>query len=149
MTYQEFKKIVEDTGEYYVNEDEVSVFVMRKNFSRFSIRISKLIEDVAEFKIDGYGKNGGDLIRAALVLAETPLDEREPEKRYYLRHKLMSSLFDNSKAYLISKTPDVCYLGSIILCDKKQAQFTKKEIEDIKNEFDVTLSDFEMIEVKE
>lgn len=113
MTYQEFKKIVEDTGKYYVTEDDESVFVARNNVTRWSVRVSKNIEEFIEFAIDTYGRNDGDLIRAVLELAETPLDEREPEKKYYLLHA------------------------------------TKKEIEDIKKKYDVTLEDFEMVEVED
>lgn len=113
MTYKEFKQIVEDTGKYYVTEDEESVFIAEKNRSEWCIRISKLINKFIEFDVVSYGKEGGDLIRAVLELADTPLEKREPEKKYYLLHA------------------------------------TKKEIEDIKKKYGVTLEDFEMVEVED
>lgn len=149
MTYEEFKKIVEDTGKYYVTEDDNSVFVTMNHFSKWSIRISQRINNFTEFQIDAYGKNDGDIIRTVLEFAETPLEKRGPKKRYYLKHKFMVSELSNSRAYLILKNRDEYYLGSIILCDKQQATFAKKEIEEIKNKYDVTLSDFELVEVED
>lgn len=148
MTYEEFRKIVEDTGKYYVTEDEQSVFVTKTNHSHWSIRISKNVEAFIEFNFASYGKNDGDLIRAALELAETPLDEREPEKRYCLRHKFIVPMFGGFRAYLVSD--DGLYnLSSPTTFNKRKKTFTKKEIEDIKNEFGVTLEDFELLEVKD
>lgn len=148
MKYEEFKKVVENTGEYYVNEDVESVFITEKNHSKWCIRISKNVRAFIEFAFDAYGKNDGDLIRAVLNLAETPLDEREPEKKYYLRHKFIISMYSHLRAYLILNY-DVYYLGSPNQYPDHQSTFTKKEIEGIKNKFGVTLSDFEMIEVEE
>lgn len=146
MTYQEFKKIVEDTGKYYVTEDKESVFVTRNNVTRWSVRVSKNIEEFIEFAIDTYGRKGGDLIRAVLELAETPLNKRELEKKYYLRHKFIVPMFSCFRAYLVSD--DGLYkLSSPTTFNKRKKTFTKKEIEDIKNKYGVTLEDFEMIEV--
>lgn len=148
MTYQEFKKTVEDTGEYYVTEDEQSVFVTKTNRSQWSIRISKNVEAFIEFNISTYGKTDGDLIRAALKLAETPLDERVPEKRYCLRHKFLVSTLNVLGTYLIDRN-NVYSLGLLDYYPDHQTQFTKKKIEEIKNKYDVTLEDFEMIEVED
>lgn len=71
---------------------------------------------------------------------------RELEKKYYLRHKFLALTFSTLRAYLILDR-DEYVLGSADFNEKRKTQFTKKEIEDIKNEFDVTLSDFELIEV--
>ena len=145
MTYEEFKAAVEDTGKYYVTEDIDSVFVIRKNFSSGSIRISKNVVAFIEFKFDAYGKDEADLIRAVLELAETPLEKREPEKKYYLKHKFLGT---PPEVYLNIYEGEYLILNSI---ETKEAQttFTLKEIEDIKNKYDVTLEDFEMIEVEQ
>ena len=148
MTYQEFKKAVKDTGEYYVTEDEQSVFVTKNNFSKWSIRISKMIEEFIEFAFDAYGSDDIDLIRAVLELAETPLEKREFEKKYYLRHKFLVSTLNVLGTYLIDRN-NVYVLGLLDYYPDHQTQFTKKKIEDIKNKYGVTLEDFEMIEVED
>lgn len=71
---------------------------------------------------------------------------RELEKKYWLRHKFLTLTFSTLRAYLILDR-DEYVLGSADFNEKRKTQFTKKEIENIKKEFDVTLSDFELIEV--
>lgn len=148
MTYQEFRKIVEDTEGYYIDENMSSIFVNGINCASWCIRISKNVENFTQFKDRAYRKDDGDLIRAVLELAETPLGKREPEKRYYLKHKFIVPKFRSSRAYLILNY-DLYYLGSLNRFSDHQSIFTKKEIEEIKKKFDVTLEDFEMIEVED
>lgn len=148
MTYEEFRKIVEDTDSYSINENSSSLYVTWANCSNWSIRISKDVGNYVQCTNQVFRKEDYDLIRAALKLAETPLDKREPEKRYFLRHKFLITELSNERAYLVFKN-DVYYAGLPIFFKKQEAQFTKKEIEEIKNKYDVTLEDFEMVEVKD
>lgn len=148
MTYEEFKKIVEDTERYVVTEDINSIFVRNKYYADWSIRIAKTIEECLEFKDFIYRSNDIDIIRAALELAGTPLDKREPEKKYYLRHKFLVSTLNVLGTYLIDRN-NVYSLGLLDYYPDHQTQFTKKKIEEIKNKYDVTLEDFELIEVED
>lgn len=78
----------------------------------------------------------------------TPLNERREEKKYYLR---FAPLVDNGCfSYLNYTSP----LSCLKLSDRSQVpmhktQFTQKEIDEIKEKFKVTLSDFEQIPVEE
>ena len=82
-------------------------------------------------------------------LAETDPSEREEEKKYYLRHK-----------WIGRKSPSGDYLNYCDYYDEYQMyskgvgalytpQFTQAEINEIKERFNTTLEDFEMVEVEE
>ncbi len=81
-------------------------------------------------------------------LAETDPDDRGEEKKYYLRHK-----------WIGRKSPSGDYLNYCNNYDEYQMygkedgalytpQFTQAEITEIKERFNTTLEDFEMVEVK-
>ena len=79
----------------------------------------------------------------------TPIDEREEYKKFYLEHRYFR--FDNgSRKYLgmdlVKDKPD---LYSKITYRWVKNQFTKKEIDEIKEKFNTDLADFEMIEVED
>lgn len=150
MTYQEFKKIV-DTDRYDVTEtdDLISVVWKSKNkIYRNYINIYKSPFPTMEINFDVFDEDEVELLKNAVELAKTPLEERGPEKKYYLRHKFIVPMFSSFKACLILNY-DAYYLGSPNQYPDHQSTFTKKEIEDIKNKFDVTLEDFEIVEVEE
>ena len=77
----------------------------------------------------------------------TPIEEREKEKKYYLKHKfLMSNSGDN---YLNYRTYfDNWFLNNNTMYKNCRTQFTKQEIEEIKEKFNTSLDDFEIIEVE-
>ncbi len=81
-------------------------------------------------------------------LAETDLEDREEEKKYYLRHKWLTS--DNGFNYLNLYTDKNRYIietnGSF---NSFKTQFTLEEINKIKEKFNTNLEDFEMIEMIE
>ena len=77
----------------------------------------------------------------------TPPDEREEEKKFYLKHRWLNLDTDN---YLHLDVDDGCCM----LDDNEEFSFTKiklteKEIEEIKEKFDTDLNDFELVEVEE
>lgn len=87
------------------------------------------------------------MIKAAVKFAETPLDEREEEKEYYLKHRWLRS---RSKNMIVNKDClDEYFLSDEFQSDDYQTQFTLKEIEEIKKKFDTDLADFELVEVGE
>lgn len=80
--------------------------------------------------------------------ASTPPDERKEEKKYYLRHRW---IFDKDFYMYLRKTSyddKEMRLGIINFCGNDGLQFTLKEIEKIKKNFNTDLKDFEMIEVE-
>ena len=79
--------------------------------------------------------------------AKTPIEDREEEKKFYLRHKWLNLDTDN---YLHLDVDD----GSCMLDDDEEFSYTKiklteKEIKEIKKKFDTDLADFELVEVED
>lgn len=80
--------------------------------------------------------------------ARTPLDEREEPQKYYLRFTALTEIGDCN--YLnYCATEETIYLSNRITKIVAQTQFTQKEIDEIKEKFGLTLSDFEQIPVDE
>ncbi|MBS5989695.1 hypothetical protein [Anaerococcus hydrogenalis] len=81
--------------------------------------------------------------------AGTPVDEREEETRFYLEHRYFR-FHNGSRKYLgmdlVKDKPDLC---SKITYRWIKNQFTEKEIDEIEEEFDTDLKDFELVEVEE
>ena len=88
-----------------------------------------------------------EVVKAAAEYAETPLDERQEEKKYYLRHKFLYSGTNNYLNYVHSTKGRT--LSSKPQTDYIQTQFTQTEIDEIKEKCHTDLKDFEIIEVKE
>ena len=91
--------------------------------------------------------NVDKLFHLLVEYAETPPEDREEEKKFYLRHKWLNLDTDN---YLHLDVDD----GSCMLNDDEEFSFTKikltkKEIKEIKKKFDTDLADFELVEVEE
>lgn len=91
-----------------------------------------------------------NMIKAAVEFAETPPEDREEEKKFYLKHRFVTSSqsfpqklvwhYKNKVYQLVNNGWDnICY----------QSQFTLKEIEEIKKRFNTDLEDFELLEVEE
>ncbi|MFR3737115.1 hypothetical protein [Anaerococcus obesiensis] len=81
--------------------------------------------------------------------AATPVDEREEEKKVYLRHRYFRFHNGSSKYLgmnLVKDEPDLC---SKITYRWTKNQFTKKEIDEIKEKFNTDLKDFMPEEVEE
>lgn len=81
--------------------------------------------------------------------AATPVDEREEEKKFYLKHRWMRTINGFSRALKIDIDCGIADVGYICPSLGYKNQFTKKEIEEIKEKFNTDLKDFEMIEVEE
>lgn len=81
--------------------------------------------------------------------AETPVDERDEPKKYYLRHRYLRAK-DGSEQYLyISFGGGMPFLQKHIVTKLKKYKFTEKEIEELKDKLDTDLADFEEVEVEE
>lgn len=97
-------------------------------------------EELSEF----YRKR---LFNLLVEYASTPINEREEPLKFYLKFKIESP---NLRHYLNYDD----YYNSISLNTRNnlngyQTQFTQKEIDEIKEKFGVTLSDFEQLPVDE
>ncbi|WP_394271614.1 hypothetical protein [Anaerococcus nagyae] len=79
--------------------------------------------------------------------AKTPVEEREEEKEFYLKHRWIKGCVI---MYLYRNTLNgYCYLGDKKCRPHRQKRFTLKEIEEIKEKYDTKLEDFEIVEVEE
>lgn len=87
------------------------------------------------------------MIKAAVEFAETPIEDREEEKKFYLEHRYFR-FDDGSNKYLgIDLARYKADLYSKITYRWVNNQFTKKEIEEIKEKFNTDLADFKEVEV--
>lgn len=80
-------------------------------------------------------------------LAETDPQDREEEKKYYLKHKWISY---TGRQYLnLYINENKCSIDTKCSFDNIKTQFTLEEINEIKRKFNTNLEDFELIEVVE
>lgn len=79
--------------------------------------------------------------------ASTPVEDREEEKKFYLRHRLIQT--DGCYMYLQKTSDDDKKMSVRVLgfSDNDDIKFSGKEIEEIKEKFDTDLKDFELLEV--
>lgn len=79
---------------------------------------------------------------------KTPVCAREEEKKFYLRHRCLLQNFIHDPVYLnYNRIFDTIHVYNNKQTDVIQTQFTKKEIEEIKEKFNTDLKDFELVEV--
>ena len=81
--------------------------------------------------------------------AGTPIEDREEEKKFYLRHRWMTTLGGFPKGLRINIGTGTADVELMIPMIGYKNQFTKKEIEEIKEKFNTDLGDFKKIEVEE
>lgn len=87
------------------------------------------------------------LFELLVEYARTPIEEREEEKKFYLRHKWMK---EEDYNYLTLDLDDNTYdLNDIDGFDWTENKFTREEIDEIKEKYNTDLSDFEEEEVEE
>lgn len=79
--------------------------------------------------------------------ARTPLDEREEQERFFLKFKIETD--DDCNFLNYDKNDDEPTLDNSLETSNFQTRFTQKEIDEIKEKFGLTLSDFEQIPVDE
>ena len=142
MKYSEFR-------EYLKSND----FDMRENDEMIiaddQFEISKRAQCSIRFLIDGIEYSYEyELIKKAIELAETPLDEREEEKKYYLKHKFINNYSTRNYINVVA-TEDVILSGRLCEDQVFRTKFTKAEIEELKEKFDTDFNDFELIEVED
>ena len=143
MKYSEFREYLKGT-DFEIKEDSAKVEVNIGDFG--CVEISKTTRNGIILPFSVEEPEQFELIRKALELAETPLDEREEEKKYYLKHKFIN--FHTAVEYINLTTT-----GNVVLSDRLEdhyykTKFTKAEIEEFKKRFNTDLNDFELVEVE-
>lgn len=91
-----------------------------------------------------------ELYKLCFEYANTPVMDREEEKKFYLKHRWLTEggfyrfVKHHTKAY--GKKYE---LASWTYGDTSDMQYTLKEIEEIRKKFDTDLKDFELVEVED
>lgn len=144
MKYKELERIAMKAD--YNIIDDPTTFNMRNIYKNNEISVSKNRVNFIFINNEHCRPEDFEVIKAAVELAETPPEEREDEKKYYLRHKFLEYIHCNYLNY--DYGVQELNLNDKGQFDNIQTQFTQKEIDEIKEKYDTTLDDFELIEVK-
>ena len=144
MKYSEFREYLKGT-DFEIKEDSAKVQVNMNDI--VCVRISKTAcrEIIIPFTVAEPEEY--EMRKKALELAETPLSEREEEKKYYLKYRFINK-------YTAVEHIKRVITGEAILSDRHgdlvlQTKFTKAEIEELKKRFNIDLNDFELIEAED
>ena len=93
MKYSEFREYLK-SNDFEMREDEEMIKVIVHTFKCIMVS-KKAPEEIGLPYLIGNTKNF-KLLKKALELAETPLDEREEEKKYYLKHRYINNWGDDT-----------------------------------------------------
>ena len=154
MKITEFKQAIKDIGfhndknlevtdnnhEFYIESDtEIITTINKSGKCLIATNYQKFFE-----LEEGLRQTLFDVI---FKFASTPIEERQEEKKYYLKHRFLDS---QQTDYLnFSREIGLFKLSTMEHYDNKQTQFTQKEIDEIKEKCNTDLKDFEIIEVEE
>ena len=147
MKINELKRIAEE-NDYELTEDGIHYKLTHKYCDNY-IAINYSCKNQLWISIPCFSDEGDfDMIKAAVEFAETPLEDREEEKKFYLRHRWLGNGRESN--YLNFEISGLYYsLNTKCKANWAKNKFTNKDIEEIKKKFDTDLKDFELVEVKE
>ena len=149
MKYKEFIKRVKDLGFACEKAKEVYIIYDYDGHEYASVchtipnRISNM--EIAWDLLDKDTQN--ELFDIIVEYAKTPIAERKEEKKYYLRHRFLGS-GDGNQFLNQELEGNTWFLSEEDSFDNYQTQFTQKEIDEIKENYNTDLKDFEIIEVE-
>lgn len=105
------------------------------------------ISDGHSCYITGYDVK--ELYKLCFEYANTPVEEREEEKKYYLIHRYFRIAGGGSGFFTIENASGLSFLKYKTNLDHYSQKFTEKEIEELKEKLNTNLDGFEMVEVEE
>lgn len=154
MKISELKTIAKENDYEFKGEKEIEQIILERKvtfdgFISNVITISLIKKNLIFIESKHCDDKDFNMIKAAVEFAETAIEDREEERKFYLRHR-----------WLIPIPIDKNYLNHWIGTNEYwldydnetkdvQTQFTLKEIDEIKEKFNTDLGNFEMIEVEE
>lgn len=152
MKLIEIKKIAKQTN-YRIKRSECELTLFR-DVGNDGVILNKILIDLSKKSllfINNMFCDEKDLqmIKATVEFAETPPEDREEEKKFYLRHKYLRSVGGSVQYLTIHTSFNFALLKPRIFSNKTKQQFTREEIEKIKEKFDTDLKDFKEDEVKD
>lgn len=145
MKTKEFIKKIEKMG----YDIEIAYDTIRVTYAGGILaRIDKVKPYTLDTKATFEVKHVKELFDLCVEYASTPIEEREEEKKYYLR--LKDDFYKITYAYLTRdiRNGDYFSFGKHELKDT-QNKFTQKEIDEIKKKFNTDLEEFRQIEVED
>lgn len=96
-----------------------------------------------------YGYDVDELYKVCFEYANTPVEEREEEKKYYLIHRYFRIAGGGSGFFTIANPSGLLFLKYKTNLDHYSQKFTEKEIEELKEKLNTNLDGFEMVEVED
>lgn len=147
MKTKEFIKRVEDLG--------YTRFSTNERFIQICDHRGRTLAEVSREKLYHINTNKDEPITKTLFdliveYTSTPVEDREEEEKFLIQHKYLVSKNLLPVNLVWNKLKDV-YRSINLKVDNHiyQAQFTLKEVEDIKIKLNTDLADFELVEVKD
>lgn len=149
MRTKEFTRRVEELG-FVCEKGEEVYFIYNKEGTKYASVCHNVPNQISnmEREWDFLDKEEQEkLFDLVVEYAKTPIEDREEEKKFYLRHRWLENKeecnylnFDiNGLYYSLNTKPEVGWA---------KTKFTRREIDEIKEKFNTDLSDFDEEEVK-
>ena len=143
--------VVVRKGEKYIKIDDVLVgncdgYLDVEDYGS-GLKIDAYSKQLEDFDIVEIWKPKYKAASLSFDLDDRKIVWKEQEQKYYIKHKWLEY---KGYEYAGVITRDFIFkLGSEVEDEKRKTQFTLEEIERIKNVYDTTLEDFEIIPVEE
>lgn len=150
MRIDELKKIAEENDYEFENSCARIILTREWDDGLHKITINKFLRCRLWISMsDECFDKDYRMIKAAMEFAGTPPDEREEEKKFYLKHRYLAGEYHEELFFTRNPRVGPQKLNIKLFSNVHLQQFTLKEIEEIKKKFDTDLADFEMVEVEE
>lgn len=133
---------------YTIRRIGVNTVIERENllYNRTDrIIISEIREDKITISMLASNPYDFEFLTSALAYAETPLDERQEGKKYYIISKLIP---ESNFKYLCKRCGSI-YELEFDVKSNIDSKFTQAEIDEVKEKYNTTLDDFIQDEVEE
>lgn len=151
MKIDELKRIAEE-NDYVLTKSFDNYKLKRKNRGN-CIDISNVNANrVWISNISLCDDEDSNMIKAAVEFAETPIEEREEDKKYTYKHNFIRTKGNNFTYLAIRQRLSISYpvlLGSSQDIFEYKVEFTDEEMEEVKKEYGIFLDDFKKVEVGE
>ena len=155
MKTKDFIRRVEEMG-FDAEERGDEVYLYGRDSNGLAKISKKFKYTINTFYREFMDLNEGDkglLLDLIFEYISTPVNEREEEKKFYLRHKFLKSslrgITRENSVVNYNTRDNVSYLADKQPAGCIKTFFTLKEIEEIKKKFDTDLADFELVEVED
>ena len=163
MKTKEFIEKVEKMGfdiAYYKNPysneksifdyDLITIYLDDQDLVKIWTSCQYAISTISDGHLDYlYGYDVKELYKLCFEYANTPVKDREEEKKFYLKHRYFEIAGGGRGFFTIDKESELPFLKFMTSSDNYNQIFTLNETEEIKEKFDTDLSDFELVEVEE